>query len=242
MHCRPSDAAVSIPLATYLAANAVEGPVGILQDRTGEQYAWECAQITTSMLRLYELPLYPRVVPAGTENVRPVVADMLRAGIGAFVYAGDPAGAARVAGELAAAGFGKPRLAPQAVLDPVFTRQAGSAAEGWVVATSFTDTTALPTAKAFTTAFRERFGSPPGYYAAEAYDAANLVIAELVKAAKKGRPTRRELIGPLRGSTYTGITKRFSFKPEDGTFTGQGVFLHTVEDGAFRFVGPAPTA
>ncbi|MEV7680038.1 ABC transporter substrate-binding protein [Streptomyces sp. NPDC088341] len=100
----------------------------------------------------------------------------------------------------------------------------------------------MPTARAFTTAFRERFGSPPGYYAAEAYDATNLIIAELVKAAKKGRPSRRELVGPLRGSTYTGITKRFSFKPEDGTFTGQGVFLHTVEDGAFRFVGPAPTA
>ncbi|QXE37681.1 ABC transporter substrate-binding protein [Streptomyces sp. GMY02] len=243
LHCRPSDAAVSVPLAVYLAASGAAGPVGVLQDRTGEQYAWESAQITASMLRLYELPLYPRVVPAGTENLRPVVADMLRAGVGSFVYAGDPAGAARVAKELAATGFSKPRLAPQAVLDPVFTREAGAAADGWVVAASFTDPAALPAAKAFTTAFRERYGSPPGYYAAEAYDTANLVIGELVKAAKAkkgGRPSRQELVGLLRRSTHQGVTKRFSFKPEDGSFAGQGVFFHTVENGAFRFLGRAP--
>ncbi|WP_066953811.1 hypothetical protein [Streptomyces lushanensis] len=60
------------------------------------------------------------------------------------------------------------------------------------------------------------------------------------RARKGGRPGRRELTGPLRGSTYRGVTKRFSFKPEDGSFAGQGVFFHTVENGAFRFVGPAP--
>ena len=142
---------------------------------------------------------------------------------------------------MSAGGFSKPLLAPQAVLDPAFTRQAGPTAEGWLLSASFTDPTVLPAAKAFTAAFRERYRSAPGYYAAEAYDATNLVIGELVKAAKKGRPSRRELVALLRGSTYQGLTKRYSFKPEDGTFTGQGVFFHRVEDGAFRFVGPALT-
>ncbi|MFF3404992.1 hypothetical protein ACFYW8_01960 [Streptomyces sp. NPDC002742] len=42
-------------------------------------------------------PVYPRVIPADTEDVRPVVADMLRAGIGSFIYAGDARGGARPA-------------------------------------------------------------------------------------------------------------------------------------------------
>ncbi|MGH1551535.1 hypothetical protein ACRAWF_03030 [Streptomyces sp. L7] len=42
-------------------------------------------------------PPYPRVIPANTENVRPVVTDMLRAGIDSFVYAGYAPGAVQVA-------------------------------------------------------------------------------------------------------------------------------------------------
>jgi hypothetical protein len=45
----------------------------------------------------------------------------------------------------------------------------------------------------------------------------------------------------LRKSHYKGITKDFSFKPADGTFTGWGVFLYQVEGGRFRFLGAAPS-
>ncbi len=63
-----------------------------------------------------------------------------------------------------------------------------------------------------------------------------------MRATKGGRPPKRqELVGLLRKSRYKGITKEFSFKPEDGTFAGWGVFLHRVEGGRFRFVGEAPS-
>ncbi|MFD6288949.1 bifunctional serine/threonine-protein kinase/ABC transporter substrate-binding protein [Streptomyces sp. NPDC060205] len=276
VHCRPSDAALSLPMSVYLMKHTQNGKstgntentkateqsgsgaealrAGLLQDRTGQTYAQESAGINATMMRSLGRPAYPRVIPAGTKDVGPVVTDMLRAGIGSFVYAGYAPGAARVARELSAAGFDGPRLASQAVIDPEFLKGAGEAAEGWLMTASFVDPTAVPAAKAFTAAFRRRYDAAPGYYAAEAYDTVNLVIQELLKAtkgknnrgAKDDRvsarpPSRRTLVELLRASRYKGITKEFSFKPEDGTFAGWGIFLHQVEGGRFRYLGEAPS-
>ncbi|MBV1938266.1 branched-chain amino acid ABC transporter substrate-binding protein, partial [Streptomyces sp. BV286] len=242
LHCRPSHAVLSIPVGVHLAKQKGTRRPGLLQDRTARMYAHESAGVSAAMLRQVGRPAYPRVIPADTDDVGPVVADMLRAGIDSFVYAGYAPGAARMARELAAAGFEGPRLASEAVIDPVFLKQAGKAAEGWLLTSSFVDPAAVPAAKAFTAAFRRRFGAAPGYLAAEAYDTVNLVVQELLKATKGGRPPgRRKLVGLLRASRYKGITKEFSFKPEDGTFAGWGVFLHQVEGGRFRFLGEAPS-
>ncbi|MFD8007373.1 bifunctional serine/threonine-protein kinase/ABC transporter substrate-binding protein [Streptomyces mirabilis] len=245
VHCRPSDAAVAIPISIYLRKQKGVLRPGVLQDRTAQTYSTESASINATMLRRLGRPAYPRVIPAGmngTDDIGPVIDDMLRAGIDSFVYAGYAQGAALVARRLATAGFDGPRLTPQAVIDPVFLEQAGDAAEGWLLTASFVDPSAVPAAAAFTAAFRKRYGAAPGYYAAEAYDTVNLVLQELVKATKGGRPPKRqELLGLLRRSHYQGITKEFSFKPEDGTFAGWGIFLHQVEGGRFRFLGAAPS-
>ncbi|MCI3221541.1 bifunctional serine/threonine-protein kinase/ABC transporter substrate-binding protein [Streptomyces sp. NP-1717] len=260
VHCRPGDAALSVPIAVHLAQLAAKdkemGRTGLLQDRTAQTYAWESATITSLLLRDSGMPAYPRVIPAGVEDMKPVVTDILKAGTGSFVYAGYAPGAAKVARELAAAGFDGPRLASQAVLDPEFLRLAGDAAEGWLLTASFVSAADTPEAADFTAAYRERFGTAPPYYAAEAYDAVNLVVQELVKGAKPAAaakenespspsgqqpPKRAELVGLLRKSTYRGTTKRFAFDAERGSFAGDGVFLYEVRDGGFRFLGPAPT-
>ncbi|MFI6335449.1 bifunctional serine/threonine-protein kinase/ABC transporter substrate-binding protein [Streptomyces sp. NPDC050535] len=242
LHCRPSDAALSLPITVYLMQQKATLRPGLLQDRTAQTYAQESASINAMMLRQVGSPAYPRVIPAGTDDVGPVVADMLRAGISAFIYAGYAQGAAAVARALAEAGFDKPRLSSQAVIDPEFLELAQDAAEGWLLTSSFVDPAAVPEAAAFTAAFRKRYGAAPGYYAAEAYDTVNLVLQELLKATKGGRPPKRQdLVGLLRKSRYKGITKEFSFKPEDGTFAGWGIFLHKVEGGRFRFIGAAPS-
>lgn len=262
VHCRPGDIAVSVPLGAYLAGERGAGDSkaegdskgegdgkrrpGLLQDRSAETYAWESAQITTLTLRQYGIPPYPRVVPADLPDIKPVVTDILRADVDSFVYSGYAKGAARVARELAAAGFDGPRLAPQAVLSPEFLKLAGEAAEGWLLTASFVDPAATPSASDFARAFRKRFGSAPGYHAAEAYDAVNLVVRELVKATRGERPPKRkELVKLLRKRRYRGITKDYAFSPEDGSFagssSGSGVFLYQVTDGRFRFLGDAPT-
>ncbi|BCL30367.1 bifunctional serine/threonine-protein kinase/ABC transporter substrate-binding protein [Streptomyces aurantiacus] len=242
VHCRPSDAALSLPISVYLKKQRNALRPGLLQDRTAQMYAQESAGINATMLRSVGLPAYPRVIPSGTDDLGPVVADMLRAGIDSFVYAGYAAGAAQVARELSAAGFDKPRLASQAVIDPQFLKQAGDAAEGWLMTSSFIDPSAVPAAKAFTAAFRKRYDAAPGYFAAEAYDTVNLIVQEVLKATKRNRPpARAKLVGLLRKSRYKGITKEFAFRPADGQFSGWGIFLHHVEDGRFRFLGEAPS-
>lgn len=240
---RPGDAMVSVPLGLYPAAEHKSARPGLLQDRTAGQYGWESVTIANYGMRAFGRVPYPRVVPANLKDFKPVIADMLKAGVDSFTYCGYAEGAGRFARDLAAAGFTGPRIAPQAVLDSRFVESAGQAAEGWMLAASFVDPAAVPAAKAFTAAFRKRYKAAPGYFAAEAYDIVNLVIQQLVAHHKKQRsvPDRRTLVGLLRRSSYRGITKPYAFRPEDGRFKAGGVFYHRVENGGFRHVGPAPS-
>ncbi|AXG77325.1 bifunctional serine/threonine-protein kinase/ABC transporter substrate-binding protein [Streptomyces paludis] len=239
LHARPVNTAVSLPLGVYLATRTKARRPGLLQDRTSEDYGWQSIGISDMVVRAKGRRPYPRVVPAGTEDFGPVVADMLRAGVDSVIFGGYARGAARTARALAAAGFTGPRLAPQAVLDDTFLTEAGAAAEGWVVSASFIDATAVPGAQPFRDAYRVRYAAPPGPFAAESYDVVNLVIQELT--ATRSRPTRKALTGRLRAASYQGVSKTFSFDPADGGFADNtAVFLHQVENGAFRFLGRAP--
>ncbi|AXK31565.1 serine/threonine protein kinase [Streptomyces armeniacus] len=241
VHCRPRVYAVGFGLAVYLAKEAESARPGVLQDRTADPVAWETTQALADTLRQARIPFRPRVVPAGHGDFGPQVADILDGKADAFVYAGHAEGAAKVARELAAAGFDGPRLGDEALLEPAFLEQAGEAAEGWLIGSSFVDPAGVPAAKAFTAAFRRRFGAAPGRYAAEAYDAANLAIEQLVKAAEGGRPpSRAELVPLLRKSRYRGITKTYAFDADNGRFNGETSFLYRVENGEFRYRGPAP--
>ncbi|AVZ74700.1 serine/threonine protein kinase [Streptomyces lunaelactis] len=244
LSARPGDAIVSVPLGVHPAGELGSVRPGLLQDRTAGQYGWESVTIANAGMRHFGRVPYPRVVPANLDDFEPVIADMLKAGVDAFSYCGYAEGAARFARDLAVAGFTGPRIAPQAVLDPRFLQLAGDAAEGWVLSSSFVDPAAVPAAKAFTTAFRKRYGAPPGYFAAEAYDTVNLVLQQLVAHHGQSRslPDRKTLVALLRKSRYQGITKQYAFKPEDGRFIAGGVFYHRVEGGRFRYVGPAPSA
>lgn len=61
------------------------------------------------------------------------------------------------------------------------------------------------------------------------------------EAAEAGRPaSRSRLVALLRGSKYRGITKPYEFDRTNGGFGGTDSFLYRLEDGGFRFRGPAP--
>ncbi|WP_330349179.1 bifunctional serine/threonine-protein kinase/ABC transporter substrate-binding protein [Streptomyces sp. NBC_00582] len=256
LHARPNDLEATGPIAVFLTAGgkavggeyasgtAATGPSrrpGLLMDRTAADYAWASVGSVNLLVRGRGRVPYPRVVPAGTRAFGPVVADMLAAGADAFVYGGYAAGAAAFARALAAAGFDGPRYSPEAALSTEFLDAAGEAAEGWLITGTCVDATGLPSAAGFTAAHRKRFGSAPGFYAAEAYDVVNM-IADVLRTAD-GRPTRARLTAALRRTTHQGVTKKFAFVPETGSFVapeGGAVFGYLVADGRFRFLGPAP--
>ncbi|MEU3973183.1 bifunctional serine/threonine-protein kinase/ABC transporter substrate-binding protein [Streptomyces bacillaris] len=194
----PSYAALSLPIVTRLLRSPGAGRLGILIDRSGGQAAYQAGYAANLMV-----PgptggtTHPRVVPAGTTDLGPVVADLLAHRSDALLYAGDAAGAARAARALAATPFKGPRVAQHTAMRPEFLERAGEAAEGWEFIAPFAgaDTAGGDTAGAsarpaadFAAAHRERFGAAPDAWAAEAYDVAGLVAREaaaLVRGAGK---------------------------------------------------------
>ncbi|MGW3498203.1 bifunctional serine/threonine-protein kinase/ABC transporter substrate-binding protein [Streptomyces sp. NPDC001020] len=234
---RPLHNQVAMKLAFQLEATSAATPVGVLLDRTGGDVSWMSIQMVNLIVRQYRDATYPRVVPVGTTDLAPTVTDMRAAGIKAFVYAGPVDGAIRAARLLA--DFDGPKYAAEPALDPRFATE--KTAEGWTVVAPVISPDA-PRVRSFAQAFRARYGHAPGFWAAEGYDAANLLIRQLT-VAKGERPTRKALLSSLKRATYRGITRDFSFDFKTyGTpaLTTPATFVHEVRGGSFRFLGPAP--
>ncbi|MFE8005780.1 bifunctional serine/threonine-protein kinase/ABC transporter substrate-binding protein [Streptomyces sp. NPDC057418] len=233
----PSYAVLTRPIISRLVLRPDVERLGVLLDRAGGQAAYMGGYATNLMTGVLTTgTTYPRVVPAGTQDLGPVLTDMLAHDSDALFYAGDEAGAARTARALAATGFEGPRMAMHTAMGPGFIEDAGDAATGWEFTAPYTDA-AAPAAKEFAAAHRERFGSAPAHWAAEGYDAAGLVIAAL--RAFPERPGRTALVARIARSTYQGISRTYAFD-EKQTLVGGDAYLYRVENGRYRFVGPAP--
>ncbi|MFJ5817097.1 bifunctional serine/threonine-protein kinase/ABC transporter substrate-binding protein [Streptomyces sp. NPDC093108] len=236
----PSDGALAEPIINRLLLRPDVERLGVLLDRSGGQSAYQVGYLTNMNAGVLTTgTTYPRVVPAGARDLAPVVADMLAHASDAFFYAGDPAGAARTARALAATPFKGPRMALHAVMGPRFLAEAGEAAETWEFTAPYIDATA-PEAKEFASAHRRRFGSAPGHWAAEAYDAAGLVVAALTTLTKGAqRPARAALVTGIASATYEGVSRTYVFD-EAHRLKRSGAYLYGVRDGGYRYLGRAP--
>ncbi|MFF0227858.1 ABC transporter substrate-binding protein [Streptomyces sp. NPDC004629] len=234
---RPLHNVVAMSLGYQLEATSAATPVGVLLDRSGGDLSWMTIQMVNLVVRQYGDATHPRVVPAGTGDLTPVLAQMRSAGIKAFVYAGPLDGAIRAARGLA--DFTGPKYAAEPALDARFAAE--PAAAGWTVVAGAIGPGAAGV-RSFAQAFRTRYGRAPGFWAAEGYDAAKLLIRQLVATNGK-RPARKALIGPLRKATYHGITRDFAFDQRSAgqpVLTTPASFVHQVIDGEFHYLGPAP--
>jgi branched-chain amino acid transport system substrate-binding protein len=72
-----------------------------------------------------------------------------------------------------------------------------------------------PEAEEFVRDYRKRFVAEPAPFAIQAYDAAMLGLEAIVRVARAagGRPSRRQVAGAIRGSTFRGLGGVFSFDP-----------------------------
>ncbi|MGW6722455.1 bifunctional serine/threonine-protein kinase/ABC transporter substrate-binding protein [Streptomyces sp. NPDC054995] len=185
----PSHAALAVPIVNRLLLRPDVERLGILVDRAGGQAAYQAGYAANLLTpQLTTGTTHPRVVPAGTTVFDPVLTDLLSNRSDALFYAGDAAGAARVARILADLSFAGPCMAQHTVMGPEFLEQAGASAEGWEFVAPFTDASA-PAGVTFAAAHRKRFGAAPAAWSAEAYDVAGLVARELAavaEAAAKG--------------------------------------------------------
>ena len=236
---RPDETSLSTAFIHYLTHTEKSRRTALVDDRAASRVSWQIVK---------DLATYPpsegttttHVVPADSEDFGPVAAAVLASGAEAVVYGGvSPSRAARCARELRQAGFRGTCMAPEPVLGAAFLTEGGPAAEGWVIATTYVDPTALPAAAGFVTTYRKRFAvRAVEHFALEAYDALLFVAQGLrelgdAEAAERGAMVRR-----LRATTYKGLAKTIEFDAPVGEFHWVGgLFLHRVEDGAPRFLG-----
>ncbi|MER0244614.1 bifunctional serine/threonine-protein kinase/ABC transporter substrate-binding protein [Streptomyces sp. HSW2009] len=241
---RPGDALQALPIVPYLTSGAPARRTGLIDDRKADNYSWSITRAVAGSLRLVpKCEVVPRVLRTGSDDYGSIVRSLLAQRVDSLVFGGKALGAARVARAAQQAGFTGPRIATQAVLDPLFLKEAGSAAEGWVLTSTFIDPAETPAAAPFVAAYRKRFATAPPYQAVEAYDAARLVIrvlSKLLAGAAAGPPTRKAVLDALRAARFDGISKKIAFDATDGDFKGSdGTFFYQVKRGRFDFVGAA---
>ncbi|MFD4023750.1 bifunctional serine/threonine-protein kinase/ABC transporter substrate-binding protein [Streptomyces sp. NPDC058576] len=256
----PSYASLGVPVVNRLLLRPDVERLGVLVDRAGGQAAYQAGYATNLLTpQLTTGTTHPRVVPAGTTVFDPVLTDLLSNRSDALFYAGDAAGAARVARILADLSFAGPCMAQHTVMGPEFLEKAGAAADGWEFVAPFTDASA-PASATFAAAHRKRFGAAPAAWSAEAYDVAGLVARELAAVAEAaakgasasatastgatpsgdGRPTRAALSAAIAAARYEGVSRSYAFDEERQQLVGQDAHLYRVEDGRIRYLGPAP--
>ncbi|MFI1482723.1 bifunctional serine/threonine-protein kinase/ABC transporter substrate-binding protein [Streptomyces sp. NPDC020747] len=238
---RPDENTLSTPFIHYLTHAEKSRRTALVDDRAANRTSWQIVRTLTA---------YPpskgttttHAVPADSEDFDTVAAAVLASGAQAVVYAGSsPHRAARCARALEQAGFRGTRMAPEPVLQTAFLKEAGRAAEGWVMVTTYVDPAELPAAARFVKTYRKRFGvrtvGTVGRFAVEAYDAL-LFVAQGMSELGSVEPERGAMVRRLRQTTHKGLAKTIEFDPVTKEFRWvNGLFLHRVRNGTPDFLG-----
>ncbi|MFI5879028.1 bifunctional serine/threonine-protein kinase/ABC transporter substrate-binding protein [Streptomyces sp. NPDC051554] len=238
---RASDSSWTLPVLYYLTRTRPSHRTAVIQDGTAGETAVDISR------NLVETPpsggsVTVHQLAAAAGDFGPVVTQALTARPQAVVYGGtSPRRAAACARALAAARFTGAVTGFEPVMRADFLTVAGQAAEGWVFEAPYTEAQSATTqaAKAFTAAYRARYGGPPGRWAAEAYDAVGLVARALDALGTTTAIEPAQVAERLFHTAYDGVAKPIRFvqgtthalDPEN---TG---FLYQARDGAFRFLG-----
>ncbi|MFJ9629516.1 bifunctional serine/threonine-protein kinase/ABC transporter substrate-binding protein [Streptomyces sp. NPDC101175] len=238
---RAPDSSETLPIVSYLTTVRPTRRTAVVLDRAAGETAAEINR------NLVETPpsdgtATTHQVAAGTNDFGPVVARALATRPQAVVYAGTaPDRAAACAKALTAARFTGAVTGFEPVMRGAFLDTAGQAAEGWIIEAPYTEAQSANTkaAKAFTAAYRARYGAAPGRWSAEAYDAVGLVSRALDALGTTTTIEPAQVAERLFHVSYDGVAKPIRFvqgttHTMDPTNTS---FLYQVTNGAFRFLG-----
>jgi branched-chain amino acid transport system substrate-binding protein len=173
-----------------------------------------------------------------TKNYNPIAQTIAASGADALFYGGYDAQAALLAKALVTAGFKGRTVTGNGGKSSVFTKNAGSAGNGWYFTCGCQDATTAPSAKAFADAYQKKFNTPPSTYSPEAYDATNLIIDAINKASASGAATRTSVLTALNSENFQGITTTIQFAPNGELTTSSLVVnLYRQEGGTIKSLG-----
>jgi branched-chain amino acid transport system substrate-binding protein len=152
----------------------------------------------------------------------------------ALFFGGYYDAAGRLINQLRSHGYTGTFMSGDGSEDPKFISEAGgpSVANGAYLSCACADVTKLPSAQAFSSAYRAQFGTAPPVYSGEAYDATNFVLA----AIKSGATIPSAINDYLANNSYTGVTKTIKFLP-NGNVSGGTIYVYKVENGRIVQIG-----
>ncbi|MGV9914718.1 bifunctional serine/threonine-protein kinase/ABC transporter substrate-binding protein [Streptomyces tendae] len=225
----------NLPAATVFDLHAQGARrVSVLIDRDGGIPAWQIGHTTYQNLGVLKIAGEPRVMPRLARDLAAVVTDMMANEPDGFVCTGTPDRAAAVARALAETDFDGPRVLGYPAAGPGFLAGAGQAADGWQVYAPCIDPAATPV-RSFAAAYQRRYGTPPPYWAAEAYDVARMVVTRLTET--DGRPSRDQLYDLLAKGSYKGLVRTYAFDEEHRWLKANEAFRYQVRDGRYAYTG-----
>lgn len=135
--------------------------------------------------------------------------------------------------DLKHAGSDMPVLGGDGLDSEQLAHMAGNAAEGAIVASIFDPTEGRADVGEFIRKYEAQYGEIPGKWAAQGYDAANL-LAEAIRAAGSARPSAiADALRQTRG--WMGVTGSHSFD-DSGDLTDKPIVLKKITSGAFQYV------
>lgn len=147
-----------------------------------------------------------------TTSYDPIAQTIKNSGSDAVFYGGYDAQAALLAKSLKQAGFKGLTVGGNGIKSDIFTKNGGTAVDGWYITCGCQDATVAPGAKTFATDYTKMFNTPPSTYSPEAYDATNALLTAVKNAAAKGTPTLASVEAAVNTVDYKGITSEIKFQ------------------------------
>lgn len=225
-----SDAALGAATARYIADRPDRGTVAVIDD--GSTYGAGLADIVESGLgRTVAASL---TIAPGAASIDEAVGAIAASGAGTVFFAGYEADSADLAVALRQSGSTARLVLSEGAFNPRFTGRAGRAGDGAVIVTSTAPESTVPE---FAAAYRARFAAGPPAFAAEAYDAANALLAAVAAGARN----RADVDAFLRTADLDGITRPLRWSGNGEPARARFRLVESTSDG-FVDQGPVPAA
>ncbi len=219
---------LGIAAAHYMTETLAAVKIAVIDD--GTPYAVDLASTITK-----ELGAKATVVGTITEkqaSVDAVVAQLSGFGANDAVYfAGYELEAADLLRQLRAASIGSTFVGSDTLPSATFLNAAGSDAEGVIATCLCVPLSKISEGEDFGKRFRAKFSSadPNDEYAAEAFDATNLILGTIAA----GNHDRSSIANALSNTTWVGITRTINFD-KNGEVVDPVVWVSEVRGGSFQ--------
>ncbi|MEA2487027.1 MAG: branched-chain amino acid transport system substrate-binding protein [Actinomycetota bacterium] len=189
----------------------------------------------------------PLVIDPTETDYSAVVSQVKNTNPDVVYYGGYSAQAGPLDLQLSQAGVKGQFFSDDGTKDSAFGDLAKTAAEGALVTCPCADPTKLPAASDFVAAVKAQFNRNPGTFAADAFDATNLVIAALKQENSGDDVTaiRGDIVSNLKGlNAAQGITKTYTFDDNGEAQIDplKDIWIYKWSDAAKDFVSLGPAS